>query len=100
MGETLKSQRRCAKAAKCANSIMIAIKASLMTITFIRPHLECSFAAWWSWLRKDIKLLEGVQRRYTKLVESLQDIEYEERAQLLNIDSLSCRMDKGEMILV
>ncbi len=26
--------------------------------------------------------------------------EYEERAQLLNLDSLSCRMDKGDIILV
>ncbi len=68
--------------------------------TFIRPHLEYSFQAWRSCLRKDIKLLEDVQRRSTKLVKGLQDIEYEERAQLLNLDSLSCRMDKGDMILV
>ncbi len=45
-------------------------------------------------------LLEDVQRRSTKLVKGLQDIEYEERAQLLNLDSLSCRMDKEHMILV
>ncbi len=68
--------------------------------TFIRPHLEYSFQAWRRWLRKDIKLLEDVQRHSTKLVKGLQDIEYEERAQLLNLDSLSCRMDKGDMILV
>ncbi len=30
----------------------------------------------------------------------MKDIEYEEKAQLLNFDSLSCRMDKGDMILV
>ncbi len=57
--------------------------------TFIRPHLEYSFQAWRPWLRKDIKLLEDVQRRSTKLVKGLQDIECEERAQLLNLDSLS-----------
>ncbi len=51
-------------------------------------------------LKKDIKLLEDVQKRSTKLVKGLQDIEYEERVQLLNHDSLSCRMDKGNMILV
>ncbi len=43
---------------------------------------------------------EPNQRRSTKLVKGLQDIEYEERAQLLNLDSLSCRMDKEDMILV
>ncbi len=47
-----------------------------------------------------MKLLEDVQRRSTKLVKGLQGVEYEERAQLLNLDSLSCRMDKGDMILV
>ncbi len=68
--------------------------------TCIRPHMEHSFQAWRPWLKKDSELLEGVQRRSTKLVKGLQDIEYEERAQLLNLDSLSCRMDKGDMILV
>ncbi len=87
MDETLKPHRQCAKAAKSANSIMRAIKASFMNITpiifdklcenFIRPHLEYSFQAWRPWLRKDIKLLEDVQRRSTKLVNCLQDIEYE-----------------------
>ncbi len=37
---------------------------------------------------------------FTKLVKGLQDMEYEERAQVLNLDSLSCRMDKGDMIVV
>ncbi len=58
---------------------------------FIRPHLEYSFQAWRPWLRKGIKMLEDVRRRSTKLMKGLQDIEYEERAQLLN---------KGDMILV
>ncbi len=43
--------------------------------TFIRPPLEYSFQVWWPWLRKDIKLLEDVQRRSTKLVKGFQDIE-------------------------
>ncbi len=68
--ETLKPNRQCAKAAKNANSIMRAIKASFIDITpalfhklygaFIRPHLEYSFQAWRPWLKKDIKLLEHV----------------------------------------
>ncbi len=110
MDETLNPRRQCAKAAKSANSIMRAMNASFMNITptlfdklygtLLRPHLEYSFQAWRPWLRKDIKLLEDVQRRSTKLVKGLHDIEYEERAQLLNLDSLSCRMDRRDMILV
>ncbi len=67
--------------------------------TFICPRLEYSFQAWKLWLKMDIKLLEVAQWRSTTLVKGLQDIDYEERAQLLNLDSLSCRMDKGDMIL-
>ncbi len=48
--------------------------------------------AWQLWFKKDIKLLEVIQRRSNKLVKGLQDIHYE--------DSLSCRMDRGDMILV
>ncbi len=108
--ETLKPNCQSAKAAKNANSIMRAIKASFMNITptrfdnlygtFILPHLEYSFQAWRPWLKKDIKLLEDDQRCSTKLVKGLQDIEFKERAPLLNLDSLSCRMDKGDKALV
>ncbi len=50
--------------------------------------------------KKDIKLLEDVQRRSTKLMKCLKDSQYEERVQLLKLDSISCRMNKGEMTLV
>ncbi len=61
--------------------------------TFIRPHLQNSFQAWLPWLKKDIKLPEDVQRR-------LKDTVYEERANLLNLESLFCRLGKRGMILV
>ncbi len=52
--EACKPHRQCAKAAKSANSIMRAIKASYMNITptfFIHPHKEYSFEAWRPWLK-------------------------------------------------
>ncbi len=91
--EALKPHRQSTKAAKSENSIMRAIKASFMNITpshFI-SYMELT---WRPWLREDIKL------HSTKLVKGLRGIEYEERAQLLNLDSLSCRMDMGDMILI
>ncbi len=54
--------------------------------TFMRPHLEYSFQAWRSWLKKAITLLKEVQRRSTKFVKGLQDIENDERAKLLDVD--------------
>ncbi len=50
--------------------------------------------------KKDIKLLEDVQSCSTKLMKSLHDIKYEERAHLLNLDSLSCKINKVDMIMV
>ncbi len=67
---------------------------------FIRPHLEYSFQALRQWLKKDVNLLEDVQRRSTKLVKCRKDCEYEERVKLLKRDELPCRMNKGDMILV
>ncbi len=74
--EALKPNRQCAKAAKNANSIMRSIKASFIDVTpalihklygaVIRPHLEYAFQVWLPWLKKDIKLLEDAQRRFTK----------------------------------
>ncbi len=93
MDETLKPYRQCVRAAKSANSIMRAIKASFINITptlfdnlYGTPSLGILLPSLTPWLSKDIKLLEDVHRRSTKLVNGLQDIEYEERAQLINLD--------------
>ncbi len=45
-------------------------------------------------------MLEDAQWRSTKLMRCIEDSEYEERVQLLKRDSLSCRMNKGNMIQV
>ncbi len=102
--------RQCAKAAKNANPIIRVTKASIIDIApalfhrlygaFIRPNLEYALQAWRTWLKKRISLLQDVQRRSTKLVKRLKDYAYEERVQSLKPDSLSCRMDKGDIVRV
>ena len=47
--------------------------------TIIRPHLEYCIQAWSPYLRKDIDMLEKIQRRATKLIPGLRDLRYEER---------------------
>ena len=46
---------------------------------------------------KDIKLVESVQRRATKLVPNLKDLSYPQRLQKLNIPSLVYRRRIGDM---
>ena len=45
----------------------------------VRPHLEHSIQAWSPYLRKDIDMLEKIQRRATKHLPELRDLRYEER---------------------
>ena len=45
----------------------------------LRPRPECCVQAWWPYLRKDIDLLERVQKKVTKWFEGLKDKPYFER---------------------
>ena len=61
-------------------------------IALIRPLLEYGVPVWDPHLRKDIDLLESVQRFATKLcTKSWSAHSYDERLHLLNLDSLSKR---------
>jgi len=66
--------------------------------SLVRPHLEFSVQAWRPHFQKDIDLIEGVQRRATKLITSL--ITYEERLRLLNSQTLETRRVRGDLIEV
>ena len=65
---------------------------------FIRPHLEYGAAIWNPHLKRDIKKLEKVQRRATKLVPEVRSLPYASRLEALDIQSLEERRKRGDLI--
>ena len=64
----------------------------------MRPHLEYAVQFWSPTLEKDIKRLEAVQARATKLIPSIRQIGYQRRLERLNLFNLETRRLRGQLI--
>jgi len=106
----LKCTKQCAKVVTKANRTLAMIKRNFSNFSaevvlrlyksLVRPQLEYVVQAWRPHLKKDIMLIEGVQRRATKLVHHLKDSPYETRLRSLRLTTLETRRLRGDLIEV
>ena len=76
------------------------ISLRLLYCSLVRPHLDYAVSVWNPYFKKDINLLEGVQRRATKLTKELKNLLCEIRLRKLNLTILQQRSDRGYLIQI
>ena len=106
----MKVSEQCAIAAAKGNQILGLIRRNIvykekeliipLYQTIVRPHLEYCIQAWRPYRKKDIDILERVQRRATKIIQKLRNISYEMRLKECGLTTLETRRLRGDQIEV
>jgi hypothetical protein len=66
--------------------------------SFVRPHLEFASSVWNTLNKREIRKIEGVQRRATGMVLELKGLEYVERLKRLKLTDMELRRKRGDLI--
>ena len=70
----------------------------LIYVSHIRPILEFASCVWNLGYAEDTRLLEGVQRRWTKKIAGLEEFPYSQRLNILDLYSVKGRLLMADII--
>ena len=108
MDSELKFHKQTAAVVKNANSKLGLIRKSFASLdeenlpllfkSLVRSKLEYGNLIWGPFFKEDAKAVERVQRRATRMVPTLRQLEYADRLQQLNLPSMHHRRRRGDMI--
>ena len=89
-GEAYNSVRNIRTALCCTDEEMI----KKLTVTMIRPGLECAAVLWPPSMARDKRKLGRVQRAATRLPQALVNLSYEQRLEKLSLPTLEERKER------
>ena len=83
---------------KCTFSQLNHSSLKTLYTAFVRSQLEIFSSTWNPYHKKDIRKLESVQRRATKLLPTIRKLPYDIRLTRLGLTRLSERRERGKLI--
>ena len=108
--DDLKVAKQCNKAASRGNQKLGMIRRTFtcknkdiiikLYKSIVRPSLDYCVQAWRPHLRKDIEVLERVQKRATRMITECRGKDYEKRLECVNLTTLEMRRERADMLEV